>query len=137
MLAYLYYRFDFQPLWFKALWRVSDLARKLISRLPHRLKLVITWPIAILVYLPLARFSGLCEWLGADVTNFPLSYYRGTSVYAMKTDALDRFGTSLEHRFTQPEIWAMFAAAGFDEIEFSPGKPYWCVTGIKAGQAAE
>ncbi len=51
----------------------------------------------------------------------------------MKTDALDRFGTLLEHRFTQPEIRAMFEQAGFERIEFSPDKPYWCVTGVKAG----
>jgi ubiquinone/menaquinone biosynthesis C-methylase UbiE len=130
MLAYIYYRFDFQPIWFKALWRISDFARRLISRLPYRLKLVTTWLIAVLIYLPLARLSGLLDWLGADVTNFPLSYYRGRSVYTMKTDALDRFGTLLEHRFTQPEIRAMFEQAGFERIEFSPDKPYWCVTGV-------
>ena len=133
MLAYLYYRFDFQPLWFRALWRVSDLLRRLISRLPYGMKLVTTWLIAVLVYLPLARLSGVFERLGADVTHFPLSYYRRRSVYAMKTDALDRFGTSLELRFTQPEIRAMFERAGFESIEFSPGKSYWCVTGIKTG----
>ncbi|MFQ5565058.1 MAG: class I SAM-dependent methyltransferase [Paracoccaceae bacterium] len=133
MLAYVYYRFDFQPVWFRALWRVSDLARWPISRLPHRLKLATTRLIAALVYLPLARLSGLFEHLGADVTNFPLSYYRGRSLYAMKTDALDRFGTVLEHRFTQPEIRAMFERAGFEEIAFSPDKPYWCVTAVKAG----
>ena len=132
MLAYLYYRFDFQPLWFRALWRVSDLLRRLISRLPYGMKLVTTWLIAVLVYLPLARLSGVFERLGADVTHFPLSYYRRRSVYAMKTDALDRFGTSLELRFTQPEIRAMFERAGFESIEFSPGKPYWCVTGVKS-----
>ena len=119
MLAYIYYRFDFQPIWFKALWRISDFARRLISRLPYRLKLVTTWLIAVLIYLPLARLSGLLEWLGADVTNFPLSYYRGRSVYTMKTDALDRFGTLLEHRFTQPEIRSMFEQAGFERIELT------------------
>lgn len=133
MLAYLYYRFDVQPIWFRALWRVSDVARRLVSRLPYRMKLATTWVIAVLVYLPLARVSGLIERLGADVTNFPLSFYRGKSVYTMKTDALDRFGTSLEHRFTQSEIRAMFERAGFERIEFSPDKPYWCVTGVKAG----
>jgi ubiquinone/menaquinone biosynthesis C-methylase UbiE len=131
MLAYLYYRFDFQPIWFRALWRVSDVVRRLISRLPFRMKLATTWVIAVTVYLPLARLSGLLERLGADVTNFPLSYYRDSSVYTMKTDALDRFGTFLEHRFTQPELRAMFERAGFEKIEFSPGKPYWCVTGVK------
>ncbi len=95
--------------------------------------LATTRRIAVLVYLPLARLSGLLEQLGAGVANFPLSYYRGGSVYAMKTDALDRFGTLLEHRFTQPEIRTMFERAGFERIEFSPDKPYWCFTGVKAG----
>ncbi len=130
MLAYLYYRFDARPIWFRALWRVSDVARRLISRLPHRMKLATTWAIAVLVYLPLARSSSVLERLGFDVTDFPLSYYRSKSVYTMKTDALDRFGTSLEHRFTQPEIRAMFERAGFEKIEFSPDKPFWCVTGV-------
>ena len=133
MLAYIYYRFDSQPGWFKALWRGSDAVRRRISGLPHRRKLPLTRAIAVLVYWPLARFSLLCERLGADVTNFPLSYYRRRGLYSMKTDALDRFGTTLEHRFTQPEIRTMLEAAGFENIVFSPKKPYWCVTAVKAG----
>ena len=58
MLAYLYYRFDFQPFWFRALWRVSDLVRWLISRLPFRVKLVTTRMIAVLVYLRWSRKIG-------------------------------------------------------------------------------
>ncbi len=133
MLAYIYYRFDTQPAWFRALWRVSDVLRRRISELPHRRKLALTRAIAVLVYWPLARASRLAERLGADVTNFPLSYYRNRGFYSMKTDALDRFGTMLEHRFTQPEIRAMLESAGLERIEFSPGKPYWCVTAVKPG----
>lgn len=132
-LAYIYYRFEAQPRWFKTLWRASDVVRRRISRLPYRQKLVLTRAIAVLVYWPLARFSRLCERLGADVTNFPLSYYRNRGLYSMKTDALDRFGTVLEHRFTQSEIRGMLEGAGLEQIEFSPRKPYWCVTAVKAG----
>jgi ubiquinone/menaquinone biosynthesis C-methylase UbiE len=131
MLAYIYYRFDFQPLWFRALWRVSDLMRRGISRLPHRLKVATTATIATVVYFPVARLSWLLEALGAKVDGMPLSYYREKSFYMMKTDALDRFGSSLERRFTQPEIRAMFSQSGFEQITFSPEKPFWCVSGVK------
>ena len=33
-LIYLYYKFDNKPRWFKAMWRVSDFFRKIISKMP-------------------------------------------------------------------------------------------------------
>src|SRR5206468_11570269 len=33
-LVYLYYDFEIRPLWFRSVWKVSDVARRLISRLP-------------------------------------------------------------------------------------------------------
>lgn len=131
MLVYLYYRFDFQPAWFRVLWRLSDILRRGISRLPFPAKLALTRLIGLCVYYPAARLSGLLERLGFDVTDLPLSYYREKSLYTMMTDALDRFGTRLEHRFTQPEIRAMLEAAGLQDVAFSPGKPYWCATAVR------
>ena len=49
----------------------------------------------------------------------------------MKTDALDRFGTRLEHRFTKDEIYRMMDKAGLTEIKFSDKIPYWVAVGIK------
>jgi SAM-dependent methyltransferase len=34
LLLYLYYRFDDRPRWFRLLWRLSDVGRRLIARLP-------------------------------------------------------------------------------------------------------
>ena len=56
--------------------------------------------LAAFVYWPLARAARLFERLGGNVANWPLSAYRARSYYAMRTDALDRFGTRLEHRMT-------------------------------------
>jgi hypothetical protein len=50
----------------------------------------------------------------------------------MKTDALDRFGTRLEQRFTKNEIEAVMSDAGFRDIEFGEGRPYWLCMGWKA-----
>ena len=49
----------------------------------------------------------------------------------MRTDALDRFGTALEQRFTARQIRQMMAAAGLERIQFSDAMPYWCAVGYK------
>lgn len=123
-LVYLYYALETKPPWFKAIWKASDLFRKVISRLPFPVKNAATTTIAALIYWPLAR-------LGRP--NWPLvEIYRDKSFYTMRTDALDRFGTRLEHRFTSDQIRAMMVRCGLTEIRFSKEKPYWVAVGIKA-----
>jgi hypothetical protein len=70
-----------------------------------------------------------------DVTNFPLSGYRVLSYYTMRTDALDRFGTRLEHRFSRRQIREMLEAAGFVDIVFHDGEPFWCALGYRSTAA--
>ena len=130
-LLYIYYRFDNKPYWYKAVWILSDFPRKIISKLPHRLRYIVSQFIAITIYFPLARVSKYIEKSGFKVMNIPLSAYRNLSLYVMRTDALDRFGTRLEQRFTKSEIEIMMKKAGLDKIEFSTSVPYWCACGIK------
>ena len=106
-LVYLYYAFDNRPAWFRAVWKISDVVRRGIAALPFGLKKIATDLIAVTVYFPLARTAGLLEKTGINVESFPLSVYRHHSFYTMRTDALDRFGTRLEQRFTRAEITAM------------------------------
>ena len=131
-LLYLYYRFDDRPAWFRALWKASDIARRGVSRLPFGLRKVVTTGIATVVYWPLARLAAVAEKAGCDVAHFPLGTYRAVSFYTMRTDALDRFGTRLEHRFTRAEIGAMMAEAGLNHIVFSDRPPFWVACGRKA-----
>jgi SAM-dependent methyltransferase len=131
-LLYLYYRFDNRPLWFRLAWRLSDVARSGISKMPSRMKRLVTDTIAGLVYWPLARTSRLVERLGFSPASIPLSFYRSASFYTMRTDSRDRFGTPLEKRFTRAEIEAMMKAAGLDDIRFSDAEPFWCATGLRA-----
>jgi ubiquinone/menaquinone biosynthesis C-methylase UbiE len=131
-LVYLYYALDDRPRWFRLLWRASDVMRRRIARLPFRARKAVTNGIAALVYWPLARAAGLAKKMGADASAFPLSAYSYRSFYSMRTDALDRFGTALEHRFTRSEIEQMMAAAGLREIRFSETEPYWVACGIKS-----
>lgn len=130
-LLYLYYRFDNKPIWFRYIWSVSNALRKIISHLPFVLKLVITKLIALTVYLPLARISKILDNHDWNVNHIPLSQYRDLSFYTMQTDALDRFGTKLEQRFTKDEIRTMMECAGLVDIRFSENAPFWCAVGIK------
>jgi len=131
-LVYLYYAFDNRPLWFRAVWSVSDLLRRGISRLPFVAKKLVTDALAVSVYFPAARISGVLERLGAKVDAIPLSAYRRHSFYTMRTDSLDRFGTTLEKRFTRAEIERMMRNAGLESIKFSDSEPFWCAVGFKA-----
>jgi hypothetical protein len=130
-LVYLYYRFDNRPAWFRTLWEGSDFIRRAISRLPFMLRKTLTTLIATFVYWPLARYAQLAEQRGRDVSHYPLSTYRHLSFYTMRTDALDRFGTRLEHRFTRTEIEQMMTDAGLSNIVFSDHPPFWVACGRK------
>ncbi|MGQ0559091.1 MAG: class I SAM-dependent methyltransferase [Sphingosinicella sp.] len=131
-LVYLYYAFDNKPYWYRLLWRATEPVRWLVSRLPFPLRKRTTSALAAAVYWPLARGARWLERAGARVDNLPLSSYRSSSFYAMRTDALDRFGTRLEQRFTREQIAAMMKGAGLTDIIFREDAPYWVTCGRRA-----
>ncbi|TAK39908.1 MAG: class I SAM-dependent methyltransferase [Lysobacteraceae bacterium] len=130
--VYLYYAFDNRSPAFRFAWRLSDMLRRAIRRLPSPAKHAVTDVLALLIYWPLARASRILEAMGLDVSNIPLSYYRSRSFYTMRTDSRDRFGTPLEKRFTKIQIQRMMEEAGLRDIRFSETAPFWCAVGIKA-----
>ena len=130
-LLYLYYAFDNRSLFFKFIWRVTNLLRKFISLLPSPIKNSLTDLIAIFVYFPLARLSLVLESLKINNHHMPLSFYKNSSFYTMRTDSRDRFGTPLEQRFTKNEIHQMMSSSGLENISFRDGMPYWCAVGTK------
>jgi SAM-dependent methyltransferase len=131
--------FDNRPFWFRWLWRATDILRRGISRLPHGARYWVSQSIAVLVYWPLARAASLAERIGAGkiITEMmPLGSYRHLSFYTMRTDALDRFGTRLEQRFTRKQITEMMQAAGLENVQISDAVPYWCAVGFRVRQCA-
>lgn len=126
-LCYLYYAMENKPVAYRALWKVSNALRTSISKMPYFARRVVCELIAALAYLPLARFSKLVEKLGISSRNIPLHHYRDMTFYVMRNDAYDRFGTSLEQRFTRAQISEMIALSGFDisTLKFSVGEPFW------------
>ena len=129
-LVYLYYNFDNRPVWFRLIWRASNAIRAAVSRLPNSLRYGVSQVFACVIYYPLARVALLLERLEIDVSNFPLSQYRHNSFYVMRNDALDRFGTRLEKRFSKNEIRAMMERSGLGDITFSESS-FWTAVGIK------
>lgn len=131
-LLYLYYAFDNRPLWFRQLWALSNRARQVVSHLPNRAKLVVADAIAGSVYWPLARTARMAERLGLKVDTIPLAFYRNSSFYTMRTDALDRFGTRLEQRFTANQIRSLMESSGLEHVKLRESAPYWCAIGFRA-----
>jgi ubiquinone/menaquinone biosynthesis C-methylase UbiE len=131
LLVYLYYAFDNRGWVYRLLWRVSDLVRRIICKLPSRFKHLVTVVIAAIVYFPLARLSLLLDKVGINAASMPLFYYRNHSFYTMRTDSRDRFGTPLEQRFTKQQIKSYMERSGLIDIKFSDNAPYWCAVGIK------
>jgi ubiquinone/menaquinone biosynthesis C-methylase UbiE len=130
-LVYLYYALDNRPAWYRWLWKATDVVRRGISASPAWLKTAVCDAIAALVYFPLARTSAVLERMGASVHGMPLSSYRMMSFYTMRTDALDRFGTRLEQRFTRRQIEDMLHEAGFEAVRFSAEQPFWCAVAYR------
>ena len=49
----------------------------------------------------------------------------------MFTDAYDRFGTSLEHRYSKSEMQNLLQKSGLENILFNEHAPFWCAIGYK------
>lgn len=132
-LVYLYYSLDNRGLLFRALFYISNIMRKVVSKLPSAIKKMVCDLLAVVIYLPFISISKLFSLLGLDnlIKYIPLSYYSNKSLNIIRNDSLDRFGTPLEQRFSKKEIEAMMRNAGLNEILFSDSEPYWHAVGRK------
>ena len=101
--------------------------------MPHRLKFLICDIIAITIYLPLIELSYLTKNIFKNkwYKKLPLSYYIDKNFATIRNDALDRFGTPLEQRFSKSAISAMMKECNLTDIVFSDNEPFWHVRGIK------
>jgi len=134
ILLYLYYSLDNRGAGYQLVFKISTIFRLIISKMPHFLKKLTCDAIAIFVYYPLViltrflyLFFGKKRW----IQKIPLSYYSDKSFNIIRNDALDRFGTPLEQRFSKKEITEMMKTAGLTNLKFSENEPYWHMTGVK------
>lgn len=129
--TYLYYDFENRGAAFKALFKLVDGVRKVTSRLPMKPKKFVCDVIALTVYFPVVVAGRGIRAIGLKqlAAKMPLAHYQTNSFFWMRTDALDRFGTTLEQRFSRENIKQMMTAAGLADITFSNQMPYWHVVG--------
>ena len=126
-LCYLYYSLENKPSFYRLIFKGVNLVRRIISSSPQPMKRISASIIAGFIYWPLARISKLLRKLGRDTSNFPLHHYADMPFVMLANDALDRFGTSLEQRFSKAQITEMLRAADFDvsTLIFSDVEPFW------------
>jgi SAM-dependent methyltransferase len=133
LLVYIYYAFDNRPRWYRALWRVTDIARRLMARLPHKLQMALASLIALFVYLPLARAAALLDRAGRLPRWWPLAYYRHLWILCHANRCvrplLHADGTAVQ----ASQIAEMLQQAGFENIVFSPHEPFWCAVASRSG----
>ena len=135
MLVYIYYSLDNRGGGYRLLFGIADLIRRVISKLPGPLKRLSCDILAATVYLPLvvmARIVGSLVGHSA-AESMPLHYYADKSWRVIRNDALDRFGTPLEQRFSRIQIAEMMSAGGLEDLHFSDRMPRWHVVGRKRG----
>ena len=131
VLAYVYYALEGRPIWYRSLFAIVDRVRRTISHLPRPAARAVADLFAVTVYWPLARSAGLAMRLGASglANTIPLSFYRDTSLRTMRNDALDRFGTKVERRFTRTQLAGLLGSAGLRDVTISDREPYWHALG--------
>jgi len=126
-LCYMYYNLENKSWFYRFVFKCSNLIRLGVSKLPQRIKWLVSSLIAVIVYFPLARFSKLLFKLKINISNFPLYQYHNKPLEVMLNDALDRFGTRLENRFSVEQITKLLNDADFDisTLKFSDSEPYY------------
>lgn len=129
--TYLYYDFEDRGFLFKTIFGIVDGIRQVVSNLSPRLKKFICDIIAITIYMPLVLIARLFVKIRMQglAQKVPLYFYHDQSFYIIRNDALDRFGTALEQRFSKSEIVSMMKNAGLAEIVVSENAPYWHAVG--------
>jgi len=129
--VYIYYNLDNRGKAYKALFQGVNAVRTFVSSLSPKPKKLLCDAIATLVYMPMVLLVRLLKILGLGkiADKLPLSYYADKNFYIIRNDALDRFGTPLEHRFSKAEIQQMMEEAGLSDIIFSKNAPFYHAMG--------
>lgn len=132
LLVYLYYALDDRGWAYRMLFRSANALRKVVSKLPLGLRRIASELLAWLVYVPLVGLARIARALRLPFwSKLPLAYYVDKSLYVLRNDALDRFGTSLEKRYTRVQIEELLRSVELEGIIFSPNMPCWRVLARK------
>jgi len=129
--VYLYYDVSQRGILFKILFKIAGLFRRIVSKMPGTLKRFFCDLIALVFYMPFVLAGRVLAFLGLKriAAKMPLHFYQNQSFYIIRNDALDRFGTKLEHRFSKQEVIEMMEKSGLEDIVVSEKMPFWHAVG--------
>ncbi len=131
--VYLYHNLENRSFVFKTIFSFSEGIRKIVSKLPAGLKRFSCDLLAVITYMPLIYMGRALNFIGLKNLSgkMPLKDYQNKSFFIIRNDALDKYGTTLEQRFSKEEVIAMMQNSGLDNIIVSPSSPYYHAIGRK------
>ncbi len=131
--CYLYHNLETRGWWFKTLYWLSNQLRKVVCKLPSRIKRFVCDVLAIVIYMPLVLWVRFLVLIGLRkiAIYMPLSAYNNKSFFIIRNDALDKFGTRLEQRFSKKQVEEMMRNCGLEDIVISPLTPFYHAIGKK------
>lgn len=131
--CYLYHNLETRGWWFKTLFWLSDQIRKVVCRLPAGLKRVVCDMLAVIIYMPLVLWVRFLVLIGLRkvAVKMPLAAYNDKSFFVIRNDALDKFGTKLEQRFSKAQVIQMMENCGLVDVRVSPKSPFYHAIGKK------
>lgn len=131
--CYLYYNLDNRNPFYKLLFHASNVVRLIVSKLPRGLKKAACDLLAVIFYMPWVYMVRFFLFLGMEkfAMKIPLAAYANKSFFVIRNDSLDRFGTTLEQRFSKKEVIAMMEKCGLKDIVVGPKTPFYHAVGRK------
>lgn len=129
--CYLYYNLETRGWWFKTLYWLSNLIRKVVCKFPPGIKRFVCDVLAIVIYMPLVLWVRFLVLIGLRkiAVKMPLSAYNNKSFFVIRNDSLDKFGTRLEQRFSKKQVEEMMQNSGLENIIISPLAPFYHAIG--------
>ena len=131
--CYLYHNLETMNWFFRFLFAMSEVLRKIICRLPSAIKKYVCDFLAIVIYMPFVLWVRFLVLIGLRnlARKMPLSSYNNKSFFIIRNDALDKFGTKLEQRFSRKQVQEMMEKCGLENVVISDGTPLYHSVGRK------
>jgi SAM-dependent methyltransferase len=131
--CYLYHNLETMGWFRKTLFTLSELIRKVVCRLPASFKRFVCDILACVIYMPLVFAGRIVKVIGLKniAEKMPLSSYYNKPFFIIRNDALDKFGTKLEQRFSKVQVEEMMKNCGLENIVISSSQPLYHAIGRK------
>lgn len=105
--------------WHRVLLRMVTTARKVTTRMPHRLLHALCYPLAgCLFFVVILPYRGLCHVPGLErvADAFPLKTYADYPFTVCVNDQFDRFSAPIENRYERDEVAELMRSASLEDV---------------------